>query len=86
MAGLGRKTFTPGEVLTAAHVNGFLMDQSVMVFADAAARTAAIPTPTAGMVTYRIDDAAVEVFDGTDYVGIGGAGAAGFNEFLLMGA
>jgi hypothetical protein len=38
MAGLGRRVFSAGEVLTAANVNGYLMDQSVMVFDDDAAR------------------------------------------------
>lgn len=55
MAGLGRKVFEANEVLTAADVNGYLMDQSVMVFDDATARDAAIPTPTEGMLAYLKD-------------------------------
>jgi hypothetical protein len=46
-AGLGFKTFTTGEVLTAADTNGYLM-QGVLVFADAAARDAAITSPAGG--------------------------------------
>ena len=57
-----RKVFVAGEILTAADVNTNLMDQAVMVFDDAAARTAAIPSPTEGMVTYLKDTDAVEVF------------------------
>jgi hypothetical protein len=67
----GRKTFIAGEILTASDVNGFLMDQSVMVFDDATARTAAIPSPTEGMVTYRKDENSVEVFDGSSFGPIG---------------
>lgn len=67
-----RKIFTAGEVLAAADVNTFLMDQSVMTFADADARTAAIPTPTQGMVTYLADLDAFEFFDGTNFVPFGG--------------
>jgi hypothetical protein len=52
MAGLGRKVFTAGEVLAAADVNGYLMDQTVMVFDDLAARSSAIPSPTQGMLSY----------------------------------
>lgn len=52
MAGLGRKQWSPGDTLTASDVNGYLMDQSVMVFAGTAARASAIPTPSAGMVAY----------------------------------
>jgi hypothetical protein len=54
MAGLGRKNFTR-EVLTSADVNGFLMDQTVMVFASAAARDVALPSPTPGMHCYLAD-------------------------------
>ena len=41
MAGAGAKLFVSGDVLTAAQVNTYLMDQAVMVFASAAARDAA---------------------------------------------
>jgi len=41
MAGLGSLLFTSGQVLTAAQVNGYLMDQSIMRFATTAARDAA---------------------------------------------
>lgn len=55
MAGLGRKVFEANEVLTAADVNGYLMDQAVMVFDDSTARDSAIPTPTEGMIAYLKD-------------------------------
>jgi hypothetical protein len=51
----GRKTFVGGDILLASELNGFLMDQAVMVFDDAAARTTAIPSPSEGMVTYLKD-------------------------------
>jgi hypothetical protein len=74
MAGLGRQVFTAGEVLTAADVNGYLMDQAVMVFADATARTAAIAAPTEGMVTYLSDTNALEYYDGSAWVGVSNPG------------
>ena len=74
MSGLGRKVFTAGEVLAAADVNGYLMDQSVMVFANAAARTAAISSPSAGMMTFLVDVAAVNVYDGSAWVEVSGGG------------
>jgi hypothetical protein len=64
VAGLGRKVFVAGEILTAADLQGYAVDQSVMVFDDATARTAAIPSPTEGMVTYLKDEDAVTVYDG----------------------
>jgi hypothetical protein len=54
-AGLGFKTFTTGEVLTAADTNGYLM-QGVLVFADAAARDAAITSPQEGQFAFTKDD------------------------------
>jgi hypothetical protein len=43
---------------------------AVMVFADAAARTAAIPTPSEGMITYLEDTNAVEKYDGSAFVNV----------------
>lgn len=70
MPGLGRKVFTVSEVLTAANVNGYLMDQTVMVFAGTAARSSAIATASEGMVSYRTDSNIIEVFDGSSWVGV----------------
>lgn len=67
MAGLGRKTFTAGEVLTAANVNGYLMDQSIMVFAGTAARSSAIATASAGMVSFRTDGSVWEGYNGASW-------------------
>jgi hypothetical protein len=52
MSGLGYKAFTAGDVLTAAQVQGYLQDQAVMVFATNAARTAALASPTQGMISF----------------------------------
>jgi hypothetical protein len=43
------------------------MDQVIMTFANSAARTTAIPTPSAGMITYLVDTNAFEYWDGTAY-------------------
>jgi hypothetical protein len=74
MAGLGKKTFIAGEVLTAADVNGYLMDQAVMVFDDSAARGSAIPTPSEGMLAYLKDTNAIEKYDGAAWVNIASDG------------
>jgi len=71
MSGLGRKVFTAGEVLAAADVNGYLMDQTVMVFADATARTAAIAAPSEGMASYLIDTSSFEIYNGAAWAGGG---------------
>lgn len=70
MAGLGRKVFEANEVLTAADLNGYLMDQSVMVFDDAAARDTALPTPSEGMLAYLKDTDEVLKYDGSAFVSV----------------
>jgi hypothetical protein len=61
--GLGRRTFAPGEVLTASNVMNYLQDQAVMNFAGTAARGSAIGTAVAeGMVSYLNDTDSLEVY------------------------
>jgi hypothetical protein len=64
------KVFANGFALNASELNTYLMNQSVMVFANAAARTAAF-TPTEGMVTYLEDTNALEVYNGTTWATVG---------------
>lgn len=87
MAGAGFKTFSAGAVLTAAEVNTYLMQQSVMVFGGTAARGSAITSPSAGMVTYVGDLTQVQYYNGSAWVAVGAGGGAGLQDiFLLMGA
>lgn len=72
MAGLGRKVFTAGDVLTASDVQNYLMDQTVMNFAGTAARSSAIATPTQGMVSYRDDIDNLELYNGSAWVAASG--------------
>jgi hypothetical protein len=74
-----RKTFVAGDVLTASDMNTFLMDQSVMTFADSTARASAIGTATEGMLTYLEDTNAYEYWDGTAYEPLVGAATSGLN-------
>jgi hypothetical protein len=69
-AGLGFKNFASGEVLTAADVNGYLNSQTVMVFADAAARTAAITSPQEGMFSYLKDTNATQYYTGSAWTNL----------------
>jgi hypothetical protein len=64
---MSRKVFTAGEVLAAADVNSFLMDQTVMSFAGTAARGSAIPSPVTGMTTYLEDTKDLRIYDGSAY-------------------
>lgn len=85
MAGAGFTTWTAGQVLTAAGLNTYIQQQTVMVFASASARTTALGTAVSeGMTSYLIDTNSFEVYDGALWNGVGGGG--GFDPFLLMGA
>ena len=72
-AGLGFKTFTTGEVLTAGDVNGYLM-QGVLVFATAAARNSAITSPQEGQFAFTKDTNGLWYYDGAAWVASGATG------------
>lgn len=69
MSGAGFRTFTAGEILTAANVNDYWMKQMVMNFSGTAARASAIPSPTAGMIAH-IGGGTVTVYNGTSWVNL----------------
>jgi len=75
-----RKVFTAGEVLAAADVNTYLMDQSVMSFAGTAARGSAITEPVEGMVTYLEDSDSYQSYNGSSYITVADAG--GWTTFV----
>jgi hypothetical protein len=70
-AGLGFKDFVTGEVLTAADVDGYLM-QGIWVFDDAAARDAAVTSPQEGNACYLKDTNEVLTYSGSVWVAVGG--------------
>jgi hypothetical protein len=69
-AGLGFIEFTTGDVLSAAAANGYLASQTVMVFADAAARTSAITSPQEGMFSFLKNTNATQFYDGAAWVNL----------------
>ena len=72
-AGLGFKTFTTGEVLTAADVNGYLM-QGILVFATEAARNSAITSPQVGQFAFTKDTNTTWYYTGSAWVASGATG------------
>jgi hypothetical protein len=72
-AGLGFKTFTTGEVLTAGDVNGYLM-QGINVFATTTARNAAITSPAEGQFAFTKDTNSLWYYDGAAWVASGATG------------
>jgi len=72
-AGLGFKTFTTGEVLTAADTNGYLM-QGILVFATEAARNSAITSPQEGQFAFTKDTNTTWYYTGSAWVVSGATG------------
>lgn len=81
MAGAGKKTFVNGDVLTASQVNTYLMEQAVMRFASASARTTAIPSPTEGMTSYLDDTNTLAIYDGSAWQTVATVGAGAWTNY-----
>jgi hypothetical protein len=62
------KVFSNGSVLNASEINDNLMNQSVMVFSNSAARSAAITSPLEGMLTYLEDTDTYESYISSSWV------------------
>ena len=62
------KVFTNGSTLQASELNENLMQQSIAVFSNASARTAAITSPVEGQMTYLEDTNRYASWDGSAWV------------------
>ncbi len=70
----GFKVFSVSEVLTAADVNDYLMEQSIGIFADSTARDAQITSPIEGQFAYLADSNTLFYYTGAawaSYIGDG---------------
>jgi len=67
------KVFTNGSTLQASELNENLMRQSVAVFSNAAARTAAITSPVEGQLTYLEDTNLFHYWNGSAWISPFGA-------------
>lgn len=73
MAGLGIKLFQDGAQLSAAEINGYLMDQTVCVFEDATDRNNSFgdtnePTLSEGRVCYLKSTGKIQFYDGSNWI------------------
>ena len=69
------KDFAAGDILTASDVDGFLMRQSIMTFADSAARDTALSAVLAeGMFCYLNDTNAFQYYDGAAWADVSNPG------------
>lgn len=86
MAGLGRKTWSAGEVATAANVQGYLQDQVVQVYAGTAARSSALGSAVSeGMVSYLSDTNALQYYDGATWQSLGISGGTAGQAYISNG-
>jgi len=70
----GFKVFAVSEVLTAADVNDYLMEQAVTVFANSSARDSAISSPANGQACFLLDSNTLQFYFSSawnDFVGAG---------------
>jgi len=76
MAGAGYKLFSTGDVLTASDLNTYVMQQTIMVFATATARDAALGSPSDGMFAYTTTTPAdtLSYYNGSSWVAVDLAG------------
>jgi hypothetical protein len=75
------KVFTNGSVLNASEINDNLMNQSVAVFSNEAARTAAITSPVEGQMTYLEDVDRYDHWNGSSWISPFGLTLIGTNTF-----
>jgi|TARA_R100000231_G_scaffold135701_1_gene110358 hypothetical protein len=70
----GFKVFSTGEVLTAADVNDYLMEQSIGIFADSSARDSQISSPIEGQFAYLSDSNTLTFYTGSSWASFIGEG------------
>jgi hypothetical protein len=71
-SGLGYKDFQTGAILYASEVDGYLMNQSVMVFTDSGTRSSALAAPGDGQASYLTVSKVLQIYKtGTGWVTIG---------------
>jgi hypothetical protein len=74
MAGAGFKVWATGDLVNASEFNTYIMEQTVMVFADSSARDSAISSPSEGMFVFLKDTNTLQFYNGsawTNFIGDG---------------
>jgi hypothetical protein len=64
------KTFVNGFALNASEINAYLMNQSVITFANATERTSTLSSPVEGMVTYTLDNDSFAFWNGSAWTSL----------------
>lgn len=64
----GRKEWAADDVLSAADLEGYLMDQAVTIWANASARNSGILAPIEGQISYLQDTNIFQAYSGAAWV------------------
>lgn len=64
----GRKEWASDDILSAADIMGYLMDQSVTIWSNASARNSGILAPVEGQICYLQDANKFEAYNGAAWV------------------
>ena len=64
----GRKEWASDDVLSAADLEGYLMDQAVTIWANASARNSGILAPIEGQISFLQDVNLFEAYNGSAWV------------------
>ena len=73
----GRKEWAADDVLSAADLEGYLMDQAVTIWANATARNSGILAPIEGMLCYLQDVNKFQQYSGSAWTGLNSEYTAG---------
>lgn len=68
--GAGFKVWATGDLVNAVDFNDYIMEQTVMYFANATARDTAITSPEEGMTVYQADTNQLFTYSGSTWVSI----------------
>ena len=74
MAGAGFKVWSTGDLVNASDFNTYIMEQTVMVFANATARDSAISSPGEGMFVFLKDTNSLVFYNGSAWASFIGDG------------
>ena len=64
----GRKEWASDDILSAADIMGYLMDQSVTIWTNSTARNSGILAPIEGQISYLQDANKFQAYDGAGWV------------------
>jgi len=85
---VGRKEWAADDVLSAADLEGYLMDQAVTIWANSSARNSGILAPIEGQISYLQDTNLFQAYNGSAWVdqnSLGGTATAALTADKLNG-